>query len=311
MAEVLTISALERRTGVPRSKIHFYIREGLLPAPQKTAASRALYTDHHARLLEEIGRLKQRGLSLAQIRAQLASQLAEAKMDESDLAAQESERIRKAILRVATEEFVTKGYEKTRVADIIRRLGITPQVFYSHFPSKRRLLAESFRTFISWNLAYVEPKLAQTADVGERLLWRVLADFRANGFGSEVLALVRSGDGDDRELVRLVERAWEQVITIIVDDLVQSRSPDLPPPRVSLELLAYSLIGALHNSSLRVSWDETYTRVDLVRTHLWLYLAVMAAMSGEVDIDSRIARYEELIREVAAREPLTPPAVEG
>jgi len=301
---------LEKQTGVPRSTIHFYIREGLLPAPQKTAASRALYTDHHARLLERIARLKEKGLSLAQIKVELATELEAASQNAVDLAAQENERIRRAILRVATEEFVTKGYEQTHVADIIRRLGITPQVFYSHFPSKRRLLAESFRTFISWNLAYVEPKLSKTKDYGEKLLWRVLADFRANGFGSEVLQLVKSRDGDEKELVQLVERAWEGVIAVIIADFMEARPNDLPPSPISLELLAYSLIGAQHNACLRASWDDTYSRADLIRVHLWLYLAALAAFSGEVDIDSRLIRYEELIQEVAAREPVTPPAVD-
>lgn len=211
---------------------------------------------------------------------------------------------------MATEEFVTKGYEQTHVADIIRRLGITPQVFYSHFPSKRRLLAESFRTFMSWNLAYVEPKLARTKDYGEKLLWRVLADFRANGFGYEVLQLVKSRDGDEKELVQLVERAWEEVIAVIIADFLEARPDDLPPPPISLELLAYSLIGAQHNACLRASWDDTYSRADLIRVHLWLYLAVLAAISGKIDIDSELARYEELVQEVAAREPVTPPAID-
>jgi predicted DNA-binding transcriptional regulator AlpA len=66
-----TISALERATGVPRSTIHFYITEELLPKPAKTAASRSLYTDKHVELLQRITRLKQSGLSLSEIKEEL------------------------------------------------------------------------------------------------------------------------------------------------------------------------------------------------------------------------------------------------
>ena len=45
-------------------------------------------------------------------------------------------------LRVATESFVSKGYRRTRVDALIRELGISPSVFYSHFASKRHLLVE-------------------------------------------------------------------------------------------------------------------------------------------------------------------------
>ena len=60
IVKVMTIAALEQATGVARSTIHFYIREGLLPQPAKTAASRSLYSEDHVRLLGRIGELKSR-----------------------------------------------------------------------------------------------------------------------------------------------------------------------------------------------------------------------------------------------------------
>jgi hypothetical protein len=60
---------------------------------------------------------------------------------------------------------------------------------------------------------------------------------------------------------------------------------------------------------MRASWDDHFVRADPIRLHLWLWLAVLAALNGEVDIDSRMARYEGLIAEVTARAPETPPAI--
>jgi DNA-binding transcriptional MerR regulator len=309
VTEALTISSLEKQSGVSRTTIHYYLREGLLPAPQKTAASRALYTEDHLRLLQRIAELKQRGLSLAEVKEKLGPDLAKANENRVDLAGQENQRIHRAILRLATQEFATKGYRGTHVAAIVRTLGITSQVFYSHFPSKLQLYVESFETFLSWNLAFVEPKVMQADDVGERLLWRLLADDRANEFGAGVMTRVNSEPSlSDAEKHRLSDKAWEKVVARVVEDLESVRQSEVPPP-VSLELLVYSLLGAHHSAVLRASWDERFTRADPIRLHLWLWLAVTAAISGEVDIDSRIARYEDIIREVAARKPETPPAL--
>ena len=311
IAEALTISALERETGVSRSTIHFYVREGLLPEPQKTATSRALYGTDHVALLRKIGELKSAGRSLAEIKIELDEDLAQARENSVDLAGQESERVRRAILRVATEEFATKGYERTHVAAIIRKLGITPQIFYSHFPSKLQLLVESFQTFLSWNLDFVELRLMESTDQGERLLGRLVADHRATEFGSDVFAHIRMEGGREKgDKLRLAEQAWAGVVGWITRDFESARALDSPPPPIPLELLAYSMLGAHHNASARASWDEQYSRADLLRTHLWLWLAVVAALSGEVDIDSRIARYEDLIKETAVRRPETPPAIE-
>lgn len=307
----MSISALETETGVSRATIHFYVREGLLPQPQKTAASRALYTEDHVALLHRITELKQAGLALKEIRSNLASDLALAEKSQVDLAGQENQRVRRAILRVATEEFATKGYKRTHVATIVRRLSITSQVFYSHFPSKLQLFVESFSTFLDWNMADVEHEVKESDDPGERLMLRLIADARANEFGSQVLAQISaepSHSGADKR--RMAEQAWAGVVGTIVNEFEGLREPGDPPLPVSLELLAYSMLGAHHNASMRASWDSRYSRADVLRLHLWLWLAVMAAISGEVDIGSRLPHYEDLIAEVAARKPDTPPALD-
>ena len=67
----LTISELERATSTPRSTIYYYVRDGLLPAAQKAAASRAVYSDVHVEALREIRRLKRDGVPLDEIRERI------------------------------------------------------------------------------------------------------------------------------------------------------------------------------------------------------------------------------------------------
>jgi len=296
---------------VPRSTIHFYIREGLLPRPHKKAASRSLYGQDHVRLLGRITELKQAGHSLAEIKSLLRDDLARSGQDDIDLAKEESERTRRRILRVATQEFAEKGYARTHVDAVIKKAKVTPQVFYSHFSSKLDLLVQSFHTFLTWNLAFFEPKLRETPDLGERLLYRLLADTRANEFGSDVMAQIRSeGSRSRAEKLKLAQQAWDQVIGFITEEFEGVRPAGSPPASVPLELLAYSMLGAHHNASARASWDDKFSRADILRTHLWLWLCVLAALSGEVDIDSRLAKYESLIQEIASRQADMPPALE-
>lgn len=49
---------LVERTGVPRTTIHHYLREGLLPKPRKTAANAAVYDESHIERLRLVCALR-------------------------------------------------------------------------------------------------------------------------------------------------------------------------------------------------------------------------------------------------------------
>ena len=60
---------LEKRTGVGRETIRFYIREGLLPEPERASRNSASYTDDHVARVRAIKRLQEeRFLPLAVIK---------------------------------------------------------------------------------------------------------------------------------------------------------------------------------------------------------------------------------------------------
>lgn len=304
IARPLTISGLERVTGVPRSTIHFYVRQGLLPQPAKTAASRALYSDDHVQMLERIAGLKDKGLSLTEIRQELQPSLDLANQNGADLATREYERTHQVILRAATQEFMTGGYKRTHVATVIKKAGVTAHVFYAHFPSKRRLLIECFSTFIKWNVADRAEGLAEISDLGERLLYNLVGDLRVQALGADVLSAVQSeGTHKSSDLHEPVEEAYRHIVGPLVRDLEEMRQPSSSQAKVPDELVAFSLLGAMDGTQMRASWDDRYTREDVLRTHLWLYLAIWAALSGEAEIGSKLESYEELIRSLAFRKP--------
>ncbi|WP_199553405.1 MerR family transcriptional regulator [Sandaracinobacteroides hominis] len=68
---------LEKAAGVSRETIRFYIREGLLPEPERTHRNSATYTEEHLARLLTIRRLKdERFLPLSVIRALFSGQQA-------------------------------------------------------------------------------------------------------------------------------------------------------------------------------------------------------------------------------------------
>jgi DNA-binding transcriptional MerR regulator len=65
---------LEERTGVSRETVRFYIREGLLPEPERRGRTSARYDDGHVARLKAIRRLQdERHLPLAVIKALLST----------------------------------------------------------------------------------------------------------------------------------------------------------------------------------------------------------------------------------------------
>jgi len=70
----IKMKELEARTGVGREAIRFYIREGMIPQPDKPKRNVAYYNDTHVKRLRAIRHLQQeRQMSLARIKSILNS----------------------------------------------------------------------------------------------------------------------------------------------------------------------------------------------------------------------------------------------
>ena len=64
----LKISDLEKISGIGRSTIHYYLREGLLSPPRRTGRTMAYYHAGHVEELRRIRELQEEGYPLAIIR---------------------------------------------------------------------------------------------------------------------------------------------------------------------------------------------------------------------------------------------------
>jgi len=70
---LLKMQELIERSGMTRTRIHYYQREGLLPPPRKTAPNAAQYDEEHLERLHFIQRLRDDRMQISQIRRILRS----------------------------------------------------------------------------------------------------------------------------------------------------------------------------------------------------------------------------------------------
>ena len=305
----LTITALEEASGVPRSTIYYYVREGLLPTAQKAAASRAIYTEAHVELLREIGRLKDEGRPLRVIKQRIASMVASAGSADVDLVAEQAGQTHQTILVAAARLFARKGYKRTRVADILKEVGVTPPVFYSHFPSKQELFVESFGVFVGWMRSFLEGRLAFEPDPAARDLARVHGYFGVQALSPDLMALVRSeAMHEDGDMRKVVEKSYKDMTRGTLEDLTRLRAGGGGALPASDELVAFGLLGVLENVVMRASWDDKYSRRDVMWASLCIFLAVQAGYTGRLDLTEELAKYAEMVERLANSPPPVPPA---
>jgi AcrR family transcriptional regulator len=305
----LNIGELETESGMARSTIYYYVRAGLLPPAQKSSPTRAIYTDDHVELLDEIHRLKEQGLDIKAIRQQLQHRVNFASQNGEDLVARQEEATRRAILNVAGREFSHNGYRQTRIADIIAELGITPQTLYAYYPTKRDLFAAAYMEYMKASMGAIEPRLEGEDDPAVHVLWRMVGDYSLQALNPDLLYLSREAAYDDPDTTRQLRRAHDQVLQGPERDLQRVRR-GLDDPPIPDELLSYALYGAFQVMRMRASWDDRFSRADVLWTNVVLNLAVLKLYDGGIDVAALKEKYGGLIEELASIEPPEPSHLE-
>ncbi|HYX79638.1 MAG TPA: MerR family transcriptional regulator [Actinomycetota bacterium] len=231
------IAELVRRTGVPSSSVHFYLREGLLPAPRRTARNRFLYDERHVQAVRLIRALRRRRrYPVPVIRRILPELLGMGESDAFrpemweravDLRAARSGRPapRERLVRAAIDAFSRAGYAEVNVDELCRAARIAKGSFYRLFRSKEELftqaaegaaaeIATAFRQARGTGpgtpemlLASMEPRLAILLEVLRRA-----AQGRegAPSTAQRVLGTIATGifgDGDDVDGTVLISSA--------------------------------------------------------------------------------------------------------
>ena len=300
----MTISQLERESGVGRSTVYYYIGEGLLPPAQKASATRAIYDGRHLELLTQISELKSQGLTLRDIREKLAERIAAASENGVDLVARQTEVNRHAILEAAARRFIEHGFERTRINDICRDVGITGQALYSHFPSKKHLFIACYDIYFEWMNSQIAAPLEEANDSATRLAWRAWAGYGIQGFSPDLRAMADlEAANPESELRTFVRELHEKLLAGTAEELAAQRRPGANQGLFDDELISYAFLGVQESMQMRASWDDTYSKRDVLRNFLAMFLAVRAVYEGRLDLSKDWQEIEGLVDELSARTP--------
>ncbi|MCL5734260.1 MAG: MerR family transcriptional regulator [Actinobacteria bacterium] len=309
---LMTISELEKASGARRSAIHFYLREGLLPPATRTTTNRALYTEAHLHLISEIRRLQEEGLRLSGIKKVLEPVINGVEVEEVDLS-DRSEAVRRSLMQIAARAFAAKGYTRTRVADIIREAETTPQVFYSHFQTKRDLFLECLEVFSDLAMELIEPKIANEPDTVKHAALRAFGNLWLREISPAPMSLAAAeAVHEDSQTAEAYYKGYDKLVSTVIPDLVQiGREKPGASPFPSDWLVATALMGVIEATVGRQSWDERLTKRDVLLTVLFVWLGIEAVYGGEVDVRSKRAEYERWVDELLETPLPVPGSVNG
>lgn len=305
MSRKLTIGELERVSGLKRTTIYFYTRQGILPRAQK--GGRGIYGERHVRTLAEVVRLKSEGMSLDEIRVRIDEYLQSLPSEDVDLVAEQRAETQSAILETALRHFVKHGFRTTRVIDIIHELGLPPLIFYRYFPTKRQLFLDTVYMFAEVMVEHIEPALAGEEDFFKRRLLRAHGFLGLYSMFPDMLTFIKAeAMSHKNESEIALRRTYERLLRPNVSDLTELMRRSGRPSTHDAEMIAYALMGVLEDTAMRLSWDRKYSVADYYWVNLQATLGLMDRYGlREKEQDS--AEYSSFIDELVAVGPPVPP----
>jgi len=159
---------LEKLTDFTRATINFYIREGILPFPQKSARNMAYYDDEFVRKLDKIRLLKKSGFSLLQIKQIINSE----KEPDPDFILNVLNQINtllpyeSAESAVSVEQILATGFDRPMIKSLIDLNIISPvKGDPNSFPSYRLVICRFVKYFLDAGIP-----LAMAHDVVQKLI---------------------------------------------------------------------------------------------------------------------------------------------
>jgi AcrR family transcriptional regulator len=273
MAETtyMRIGELAEKAGLPRSTVHYYLREGLLPPPRRTGRTMAYYDERHLERLQLIRELRgDHKMPVAFLKeriAELEAARGEKKVPRTagETGPDPKSRRRREIIEAAMRVFSRKGFHKTNVRDITADAGISTGAFYLYFSGKRAVFREAMDEIIRDMMESIEASvIEEEEDVKKRMLMRGFIFYEQYSGYSDMLYQLRAEMASEEEWARekgkIIYRHFTEPLTSDIRKATeQGVSRNLDP-----ELLAYTFIGVIEILSLRMRLDNKYDFTDIM-----------------------------------------------
>jgi AcrR family transcriptional regulator len=178
--------------------------------------------------------------------------------------------LRQAIAATAVRLFRTKGYDRTPVQEIARRVRISEATFFNHFPSKQALLDSFTLDLIEGYGALLRDKLREEErPVSDRI--------------RETIALVGQSFAADRELMALV--ATRSNLFYATTDAARARH------HAAYDLLAQLLQQGQRSGEIRRDVDPVQLAEILTATYMLTIANWLLGWWGEEhDLGARLSQ---------------------
>ena len=263
----MRISDLEKKTGMSRGTIHYYIREGLVSQPNRTGKTMAYYTEGHIDELMETKRLRDGGFPVSHIREMKAVTKHRRPAAEHGEASQER---KQRIMQKAVEVFARKGYHQTKIGDITGAVGVGHSTFYLYFPSKLALFMECVDEVFQAMFSGVWEEIKNEKNPLGRLRKRGEVVLKSYPQFIDILQVLDSTVEDDSRLEAMRKDIYKSIAMTVKRDLSKAMEEGLIP-QIDAEIVSYMLVGFLETAYLLMSLDSRYGADDLLDAMVALF----------------------------------------
>ncbi|MGO8880911.1 MAG: TetR family transcriptional regulator [Desulfomonilaceae bacterium] len=271
---LMRIKDLEEKSGMPRTTIHFYLRQGILHPPSKTGRTMAYYDESHLKRLQDIQKIKANiRMPLPLLKERIAALDREGHEDtiKGGPRIQEVARTTKAkdsrrhsIVEAAVQIFSQKGYHRTKIQDITNALGISTGTFYIYFGNKRDLFVEVIDHVFRTILGEAAKAITDEEDILKRMIIRGRVFYENYSKYNEILNQLRAEmAGEDKWPQEKIKKAYHDLTRPVIKD-IQKGIDTRVYRKMDPDLLAYTLTGIIEVMSLRMMIDNKYTFEDIM-----------------------------------------------
>lgn len=268
----MRMKELVKKSGVPRTTIHFYLRHGLLPPPQKTGRTMAYYDDSHLHRLQTIKRLKKGSrMPIALLKGQLDILESEAPDKEAPYdvtktvaTTKEKKLKRKEIVKQAIAVFSQKGYHRTKIVDITKSLQISTGTFYLYFENKRDLFMEVIDDVFRNIVGEAAIAIKNEKDFLERCKIRGRVFYENYTKYSEILSQLRAELASEEQWPeKKIKKIYHGLTKPVIREFEMAVENGIIR-NIDSDLLAYGVTGMLEIMTLRSSLDKKYDAEDII-----------------------------------------------
>lgn len=276
----MRIKELVEKSGVPRTTIHFYLRYGLLHAPNKTGRTMAYYDDSHVKRLKEIEKLKKGArVPIAYLKEQvnkicgtIPDTSREYDVTKIVSTTREKEQKRREIIKEAIQVFSQKGYHQTKIADITSALKISTGTFYLYFKNKQEVFIEAIDDIFRNLVGEAAVAIKGESNFLERLKIRGRVFYKNYTRYSEILNQLRAEMASEEQWpAQKIKKIYHDLTRPVIREIQEAVDAGIIR-KIDPDLAAYALTGQIEMMSLRLSLDDKYNIEDVIGFILDLFV---------------------------------------